>query len=247
MKTAAIIEARMTSTRLPGKVLKLLGEKPMLQLITERAGRAKNLDEIIVATTTNKTDDPIINLCRKIGIKYFRGSENDVMERVIKAGEKNNIDIICELMGDSPFLDPKMIDLTIETHLHSKNDYTSNFYPENHLPMGFAVQVYSTKILKKAAELTNDPIDRVHVTYFIYQHPEIFKCGGIKIAKNINRPKVRLCVDTQLDFDLVSAVYAGIGQTNNDFSCHDIIKYLDSHKELLLINKNVKQKKASEG
>lgn len=247
MKTVAIVEARMTSTRLPGKVLMSLGDKPMLEVLIERICKSKHLDEIVIATTTNATDDPIAKLCEKIGTNVYRGSEQDVLSRVLEAAQSVDADYICELMGDSPFLDPTLIDTAIETHLSSGNDYTSNFYPENHLPMGFAVQVYATETLRKASALTTDPIDRSHVTYYIYQHPEIFTCGGVPIPQVLQRPEVRLCVDEKNDFDLVTKVYVGLVSTNIAASCEDILAYLDRYPGLLELNKDVKQKDANEG
>ena len=247
MKIVATIEARMTSSRLPGKVLMHLGNVPLLEVLIHRVKKSKLIDEIVLATTTNKTDDPIVNLCKKLKVPFYRGSEYDVLDRVLKAAKKSGADLICELMGDSPFLDPNLIDETIKTHIKNKNDYTSNFYPENYLPMGFATQVFSTKVLEKTARLTSDPIDRVHVSYYIYQHPEIFKCGGVKIGKGIKYPEIRLCVDTKEDFDLVNKVFEGLGKKNPLFSCREAMVYLQSHPHLLKINKHVKQKKPSEG
>ena len=164
MKVVGIIEARMGSSRLPGKVLLPFGGAPALGLLLKRVSSAEKLDEVIVATTEEKGDLPIVRFCDKIGVKSFRGSENDVMKRVLDAARHCEADLVCELMGDSPFLDPAEINRAITEYRIRDCDYLSNFWPKNTYPLGFAVQVYRTEVLAKAETMTLDPVHRSHVT-----------------------------------------------------------------------------------
>jgi len=247
MKIVATIEARMTSSRLPGKVLLPLGERPMLEVMIERVKRSKLIDDLVVATTVNDTDNPIVELCNKLNIKHFRGSEDDLLDRILKTAKAHEVDIICELWGDSPLICPELIDKAISAHLESDNDYTANFYPNNKFWTGSSVQVFPTKILEKVASLTNDPIDHVHVTCFIYQNPHLFKCGGVNCILETMSPEIRLCVDTQEDYELVNTIYSELVKTNQIFSHEDVLNYLELNPHLLLINRHIKQKKIEEG
>ena len=150
------------------------GEEPALGLLLKRVSCADKLYEVIVATTEEKGDLPIIRFCEKIGVKSFRGSENDVMKRVLDTARHCEADLICELMGDSPFLDPNEINRAITEYQARDCDYLSNFWPENTYPLGFAVQVYRTEVLSRAEKMTQDTVDRSHVTTFIYKNPDLF-------------------------------------------------------------------------
>jgi spore coat polysaccharide biosynthesis protein SpsF len=247
MKIVATIEARMGSTRLPGKVLLPLGGKSVLEVLINQVSHSKYVDEIVVATTTKDKDDAIVELCKKMGTTYYRGSENDVLDRVLNAAKSVNADIICELMGDSPFLDPVLIDNTITAHLSGLYDYTSNYIPENTFPMGFAVQVFPVSVLDKVSKLTNDPIDRVHVSCFIYHNPKIFKVQGVTATPQIHAPDIRLSLDTKSDYELITKVYDSLYQKGKCFFVKDIVTFLRSNPELCLINKDIKQKELSEG
>ena len=247
MKIAATIEARMGSSRLPGKVLLPLGNQPVLEFLISRVARARYIDEIVVATTVEERDQPIADLCKKLGVACFRGSEYDVLDRVLNAAKSVRADMLCELMGDSPFIDPILIDNTITAHLSGDYDYTSNFIPENTFPMGFAVQVFPVSVLEKVAELTIDPIDRVHVSCFIYHNPKLFRLQGVQANPQIASTDIRLSLDTQSDYELICKVYNELSGTNENFSVHAIVKYLRKNPELMLVNNKVKQKELHEG
>jgi spore coat polysaccharide biosynthesis protein SpsF len=247
MKIVATIEARMTSTRLPGKVILPLAGKPVLERLVERVKRSKYVNEIVVATTINETDEPIIALCEHLHINYYRGSEDDVLQRVLNAAKVNKADIICELMGDSPFIDPILIDNVITSHLSGNYDYTSNFLNINTFPLGFAVQVFSLNVLERVASLTNDPIDHVHVSCFIYQNPQIFKLNGVVANAETFAPDIRLAIDTESDYELISKVFNELYKKNPEFSAKDIVKYLLDNPKLLFINKHIKSKDIKEG
>ena len=172
-RIVATIEARMTSTRLPGKVLLKIGGKPALEYMIKRIEQSKLIDEIVVATTTKDSDLPIIDLCARVGCKHFRGSEQDVLLRVLDAAKSVGADIIVELTGDCPFIDPEIIDKLIELYFSRDYDYASNVV-ERSFPDGFDTQVFSVKSLERVSEMTDDPIDRVHVSCYFYKNPIFF-------------------------------------------------------------------------
>ena len=248
MKVAGIIEARMGSSRLPGKVMLPFGEEPALGLLLKRVRSADKLDEVIVATTEEKSDIPIIRFCEKIGIKSFRGSENDVMKRVLDTARHCEADLICELMGDSPFLDPTEINRAITEYQARDCDYLSNFWPENTYPLGFAVQVYRTEVLSRAEKMTQDPVDRSHVTTFIYQNPDLFVLEGIKAPSECHAPDLRMALDQSEDYEAMQEVFEGInGSENPFFSMKDCIRFLRNNPRVIKINQNVRVKKIEEG
>lgn len=247
MKIAGIIEARMGSSRLPGKVLLPLGGKPALERLIERVSRSRWLDEVVVATTTEDRDQPIVDLCQRLGVRAFRGSENDVLARVLGAAEAAGADLICELMGDSPLADPVLIDLVVGTHLAGDYDYTSNFLFENALPMGFAAGVFPTAVLRRVEQLTQDPVDRSHVTCFIYHNPRLFRLQGVAANAQLVGPNIRLCLDTRSDYDLLTRVFDALHREGECVPAHEIIRHLRANPELLGINAHIRQKHVDEG
>lgn len=245
-RIAATIEARMTSSRLPGKVLMPLAGRPALERLIERLSRSLFIDEIVVATTKNKTDDAIVTLCEDIDCGYFRGSEDDVLRRVLDAANSAKADIIVEITGDCPLIDHRHIDAVIELFFSGDYDYASNTI-ERSFPDGFDVQVFPTKVLSKVDKLTKDPIDRVHVSYYIYSHPEQFKLANYKAVGELHWPELRVTLDEEKDYKLIEAIFNGLISWNKDFSALDVVRLLRSNPELLEINAGVRTKKAEEG
>jgi spore coat polysaccharide biosynthesis protein SpsF len=188
-----------------------------------------------------------VQLCDGLGIKCYRGSENDVLSRVLEAAKWQDADLICELMGDSPCLDPLLIDYAISAHLSGNYDYTANFLPENTLPMGFAVQVFGLDVLAKVDSLTDDPIDRVHVSCFIYHNPKIFKLQGVPTPLQLAAPQIRLCLDTKEDYELLSKVWDALYKPGECFRAVDAVNFLIENPGLLNINQHVRQKHIDEG
>ena len=245
-KIVATIEARMTSSRLPGKVLLPLAGKPALERLIERLKRSKYVDEIVIATTTNIADDPIIELAKKIEVKYYRGSEYDVLSRVLKAAKSADADIIVEITGDCPLVDWRLIDRGVTELFDRHIDYSANNITFSY-PDGFDVRVFPVHILEKVNQLTDDPIDRVHVSYYIYTHPEKFKIYNWVAPKEHQWPDIRLTLDEQADYQLLSNIFENLFNKNKDFSVGDVIDLLKNKPELLEINKYVKAKNPQEG
>lgn len=242
MKTVAIIEARMTSTRLPGKiVLPILG-KPMLELLVERLKRAKLLDQIVVATTQNTSDDGVEKLTHRIGVGCYRGSEDDVLDRVLRAAHANDADVIVEVTGDCPLIDPIVVDRVIQTYQTKNVDYVSNILKRTY-PRGMDIQVFSTAVLEKVARLTDDPIDHEHVSLYIYEHPEIFSLFNVESDLPEKYWDIRLTVDMEEDFKLIKAIYELLYPKNPAFTLDEIMDLLERRTDLLELNRNIQQKK----
>lgn len=245
-KIIATIEARMTSSRLPGKVLLPLAGKPALERLVERIRRSRYVDDIVVATTINNDDQPIIDLCKKIGCSYFRGSEEDVLSRVLEAAISVNGDIIVEITGDCPLIDHRHIDKVIELFYSGEYDYASNTI-ERTFPDGFDVQVFPVHVLEEVDRLTQDPIDRVHVSYYIYSHPERYKLVNWKAEGDMYWPGLGITLDEEDDYTLIKKIFEKLLPVNEDFSAEDIVNLLRKQPELVEINSDVRRKLAEEG
>ncbi len=240
-RIVATIEARMTSSRLPGKVLMKAVGKPMLELMVERLKRVPSLDGIVIATTVNATDDPIVELAERLDIGCFRGSEDDVLIRVLDAARANNIDIIVETTGDCPLIDPEHVDLCIREYLQGGADYVSNVI-ERSYPIGMDTQVFATDILADVAARTDDASDHEHVSLYIYRHPEIYRLKNVTAPPGLSRPELALTLDTADDFDLIQRIFEGLYDNNPAFGLGDILEFVDRNPELLKINEHIRRK-----
>jgi spore coat polysaccharide biosynthesis protein SpsF len=245
-KIVATIETRMTSSRLPGKVLLPLGGKPALERLVERIRRSVFVDEIVVATTVNPEDEPIIELCERIGCTYFRGSEDDVLSRVLDAAESVSADIIVEITGDCPLIDHQHIDEVIQLFFSGNYDYASNVISRS-FPDGFDVQVFPLKVLQEVDKLTTDPVDRVHVSYYIYSHPEKFNLANWQAEGEMFWPELRVTLDERADYELLNRIYEELLPVREDFSAEDVITLLKKNSELTMINSDVRTKEVQEG
>lgn len=234
----ASIEARMTSSRLPGKVLMDSIEGiSMLEFMINRVRKSKLINKIIVATTTNTNDEPIVDLCRKLKINYFRGSEEDVLLRVLNAHKKFNSDIIVELTGDCPLIDPLIIDKIISIYLNNQYDYVSNSHIRSY-PDGFDVQVFSTKLLDYVSGKTKLPYDRENVSSYFYRTNE-FKIFGDIATKELFWPDLRVTLDDKGDYLLIKNIINNLNPTHgNSFRAIDVINYLKKNLHLLELIKN---------
>lgn len=244
MKFIATIEARMRSTRLPNKVMLPIMGKPMLQLMIERLKYSKRLNEIVVATTVNPADDKIAALAKKLKVGCYRGSEADVLARVLEAASQYRADIIVELTGDCPLVDPAMIDEMIAEFQKSGVDYLANNTIKQLIPRGFDIQVFPKKVLEEVSGLTNDPFDRENVSLYIYEHPEKFKIKEWGPEKRLQRNDLRLTVDTARDFELIKRIFHLLYSKRHNFTLADTVAVFEQFPVLAQINQEVEQKKA---
>jgi len=242
MKTLAIIQARMGSTRLPGKILKEVNGKTLLEYQIERIQRSEMIDDIVIATTKKEAEEPIIRLCKKLGISYYQGSEDDVLKRYYEVAIENKADTIVRLTSDCPLIDPNIMDDVIQHYIQNRNsiDYCSNTI-ERTFPRGLDVEVFSFKALEYAFENAVLSSDREHVTSFIYTNPNLFKVAGI--TNDIDLSQYRWTVDTIEDFELIANILDSLYPLKNDFLLKDVIKLLNENMHWNNINVNIEQKK----
>ncbi len=229
----AILQARMSSTRLPEKVLKPILGQPMLMRQLERVQRSQKIDKVIVATSMDKSDDPIAKLCQSLAITCFRGDLNDVLDRYYQAAKLYPADHIVRLTGDCPLSDPTIIDVVIMQHLAGNYDYTSNTLEPTY-PDGLDVEVIRSSCLEKAWRKALLPSHREHVTPYIYSQPDEFKLCAV--VSKVNLSHLRWTVDTQTDFDLVSKIYEALYEKNVKFGMSDILNFLKQHPDLETFN-----------
>jgi len=239
LKTVVIIQARIGSTRLPGKVLMKIKDKMILDYVIDRVKLCKNVDDIVLATTTNKKDDLLEKYAIDKKINYIRGSEEDVLSRYYEAAKKYNADIIVRITSDCPLIDFEIVDEIIKKHIESKADYTSNAIKRTY-PRGFDTEVFNFDILEEAYINADREYQKEHVTEYITEHPEKFKLQNVEAKGKIKRPDIRITLDTKEDFELIKNIILHFDNIN--FKAKDIIDFLNEKPELLEINKNVKQK-----
>lgn len=245
MKTVIIVQARMTSTRLPGKVLKEVLGKSLLEYQIERLKRVGRADEIVIATTVNDTDNPIIKLCQHLDIPFFRGSEHDVLARYYEAAKLHRADVIVRVTSDCPVIDPAVIDEAIRFYLDhiAEYDYVSNALTQSY-PYGMAAEVFPFSVLEEAHREARAEPEREHVTPFVYMRPDRFRIGHVVHPENHSHH--RWTVDTPEDFDLVRRIIETLYPVKPEFDTQDILALLERHPEWVEINAHVRQKKLGE-
>ncbi len=238
-RTVCTIEARMTSSRLPSKVMEPAAGRPLLAHMIARLERCSALDGIVVATTTYATDDSVAALAEGLGVGCFRGSEDDVLGRVLGAAHAHGAELIVETSGDCPLIDPAIVGEVI-AHFGTGVDYCSNTL-ERTYPRGMDVQVFPTAVLAEVDRLTDAPADREHVSLYIYEHPERYRLRSVR-ADSPRDADVRLTVDTAEDLALVRAVFEALHPGDPAFDLADILGLLDARPELRALNRHIQQK-----
>jgi len=238
-KAVAIVQARMGATRLPGKVMMDLAGEPMLVRVVNRVRGACRLDDVVVATTTNRDDDPIVDLCRVRGWPVFRGSAEDVLDRYYQSAVAHDAGAVVRLSSDCPLIDPKVIDAVVgEFQSHYPDvDYVSNNIQRT-FPLGLDVEAISFDALERAWKEDKNPSWREHVTPYIYRHPERFRIRNV--ANDVDYSHMRWTVDTAEDLAFVRRIYDHFGR--DDFGWRQVIDLLEAHPEWLEINLEVQQK-----
>ncbi len=241
MKTQAIVEARMTSTRLPGKVMLPICGKPELELLVLRLKQSRLLDGVVIATTQNASDDVLVDLANRLGVACFRGSEHDVLDRVLKAAQSTGTDVIVEVTGDCPLVDPELLDELLQIYRRGGCDYVSNNQQHTY-PLGLDLQVFSTATLADVARRTDDPVDHEHVSLYIYEHPELYRlCNKVS-----GLPKwcadLRLTLDTQEDYLLIKNIFEALFPDDPEFRTADILTVLERNPDWQSLNRHIQQK-----
>lgn len=239
MKTFAIIQARMGSTRLPGKVLMDLVGEPMLARVINRVRRAQTIDDVVIATTNLAQDNVLEQVCRTHGWLCFRGSENDVLDRYYQAARQFGADIIVRITSDCPLIDPDVIDQVVRAyHVEPSVDYASNVLPIRTFPRGLDTEVFGFETLERLWHQDQNPATREHVTQYIYKHLGEFNTRGITHSQDLSH--LRWTVDTPQDLMFVRKIYEHFG--NDSFSWHDGLAVLQEHPDWQRINAHIQQK-----
>jgi len=229
----AILQARVSSTRLPGKVLKPILGMPMIFRQIERLKHAKKIDKLIVATSTDSSDDQLAIACQEFGIECYRGNLNDVLDRFYGAAEQDKPEHVVRLTGDCPLADPEIIDRVIEHHLQGKYDYTSNTIEPTY-PDGLDAEIMTYSCLQHMRDKAKKQSEREHVTLFIYNNKKKFNIGSVK--NNIDLSQLRWTVDEPEDFMLVEAIYQDLYCKNSLFLTNEILCLIADNQKLKDIN-----------
>lgn len=238
MKTVAIIQARMGSTRLPGKVLKDLCGKSALERVIERIQGATRLDDLVVATTTLAEDDVIEKVCGEMDVGCFRGSKDDVLGRYYQAAHANKADRVVRITADCPVIDPALVDQTIELLQQEDADFAATDVPGT-IPRGNDVEVFTNVAFERCALEANKSYEREHVTPYFYAHPE--RLRRATLTSELDCRQYRWTLDTQEDYDLLREIYKEFAN-QPAFSWREIVDLMRRRPELMRWNAGVMQK-----
>jgi spore coat polysaccharide biosynthesis protein SpsF len=230
-RVIAVVQARMTSTRLPGKVLADVEGRPMLARVVERVARAASLNGLVVATSAGAADDAVEAWCRYAHIDVYRGSEHDVLDRYYRAASQAGADVVVRITADCPASDPAVIDRVVGEFLAGDFDYASNTI-ERTFPHGLDVEVFSFGALTRAFEEASLASEREHVTPYIWKHPESFRLGSVVNESQLTR--FRVTVDEPEDLEVIRHLYRHFGEVN--FSLGDLVEFLRDHPEVTRLN-----------
>ncbi|MEE3006656.1 MAG: NTP transferase domain-containing protein [Pseudomonadota bacterium] len=209
MKVPAIIFSRMGSSRLPGKALRHIAGEPLIKRVIDRVSKVKNLSTIVVATSNSKTDDRLTQYIQSLNIEVFRGATHDVLNRAVSCASYLGVDKFVRINGDSPLIDPELLEKGIEMWTDPSLDLISNVFPRTY-PVGMSVEIIKTDSLKKIMGLTADSCDSEHVTRFFYKNPEKFRILNFESGRSELR-EVRLAVDTEEDLERIDWLFKEFG------------------------------------
>jgi spore coat polysaccharide biosynthesis protein SpsF len=238
MNIVTIIQARTSSTRLPGKVLLKIAGKTVLELMMERVLRSRLAGTIVVATTTDAEDNLIEDLCKQKKYLCFRGDKNDLLDRHFQTAKKFSADIVLKIPSDCPLIDPDVIDKVIQFFLDDKNqfDFVSNLHPATY-PDGNDVEVMTMMALEKASREAKKDFEREHTTPFIWENPQIFKIGNVEWESGLDYSMThRFTFDYKEDYDFIKKIYEELYPLNPNFTLKNILDFLKTHPAIFAIN-----------
>lgn len=242
MKIGAIIQARMGSSRLSGKVMIEIKGKTVLQHVIERVSKSKMIDEIIIATTVHDRDDIIENEALRCGVKVFRGSEDDVLSRYYYASKENILDIVVRITSDCPLIDPEIIDAVVSSYKNGDYDIATNAgidVDQRTFPRGLDLEVFSFEVLKETFRNAKQKYHREHVSPHIYENSK-----KIFVYKNdVDYSKHRWTLDLDDDLKLIEEIYERLYVNQHNFGLKEILEVFESNRELFEINSHIEQKK----
>lgn len=234
MHTVAIVQARMGATRLPGKILKPLAGKPALWHVVNRLNYAKHLNQVIIATTTEKQDDEVKKFCFEYEVPCFRGSQEDVLDRYYQAAKKFSADPIIRITADCPAIDPTIIDEVVEGYINGHYDV---YGLAGEFPDGLDCTVFSFRALEDTWKHANLPSEREHVCPYMQKHPEKFRTGGYEKFKGLGHH--RWTLDEEADLRFLNEVFAKLYKPDKIFLTQDILTLLENEPDLMEINSQI--------
>lgn len=241
MKIVAIVQARMGSTRLPGKVMRTILDKPVILWDIDRISSSMSIDEIVIAIPYGDENDIIESTIKQYNRKIviIRGSENDVLDRYYKAAVQTKADGVIRITSDCPLIDPTVIDMVVNEFLNTDCDYCSNTLKLTY-PRGMDTEIFTFKALERTWNEAKKDYEREHVTPYIREHPNIFKLHNVSNEEDLSR--LRLTLDTKEDFELITHIYHQLYPTKKMFLLKDIQGLFDRRPDLIKINEHIKQK-----
>ena len=240
-----IIQARLGSTRLPGKIMMPIKEKPLLYYTLNQVKHCKSISKIIVATTNLEEDDVIVNYVKLLNLDIFRGNAENVLDRYFQCAKEFNLDIIVRVTSDCPLIDPKIIDTCVSKFLELNLDYISNvnkkqdnnwIYHPSGFPAGYAVEIFKFSTLEKTWNNATKSSEKQHVTQYILNNPDNFQIGNIENPENFS--DIRLTVDHQIDFDLVKIIIENFPK-EHVFTLDDILEFFKTNPKLKQMNSHI--------
>lgn len=235
-KIIAIIQARISSARLPGKVLLRLADRSVLEHVVMRVQEAKKISNVVVATSVKKDDEKIEGICKEIGVSVFRGSEEDVLDRFYHAALPLRPDHIVRITADCPMMDPDIIDNIIERHIGSGSDYTCNVIEPTY-PDGEDVEVFKMSALEQALGKAKLTSEREHVTPYIRNNPQIFKLLNVRCITDLS--KKRWTLDEERDYRFLKIIFDSLYSSNRIFRMDDVLRFLEANPGLEEINSDI--------
>lgn len=234
MRVIGLVAVRMKSSRLESKALLDLNGKPLILQLLLRLKKSRKLDDIVLCTSNHTDDQILLEIATENGFKSFAGSEEDVMDRFIKAGGREGADIIVRITGDNPLTDPGLIDIMIESHINANADYTRI----DNLPIGVTAEVITFTALKKAFQMAENSRQSEYMTNYFVENSKFFKLNILQPDERIKRPQYRLTIDYSEDYELMKRVFLHFDQSQW-FSIGDVIKFLDDNPEIAKINSHI--------
>lgn len=237
MTTAAVVQGRMGSTRLPGKVMMDIAGRPMIDRVLDRARRVPGVDRVIVATSQESCEAPLVEHCRRRGVPIHRGPESDVLARYVGAADEFGVDTVVRITSDCPLLMPEVSGRVVERFRTDDCDYASNTL-ERTYPRGLDTEVVSTLVLRKANCQASEPEEREHVTPYIYRNPDSFKLCSVTAEED--RSELRWTVDQKADLELIRRIYELLPTPTAGYE--DLLSLISAHPELREMNSQVQQK-----
>jgi spore coat polysaccharide biosynthesis protein SpsF len=244
-RTVAIIQARMTSTRLPGKVMRELCGVPVIGWVIRRVQACPLVDQVVVATTTKATDDPLARAAEHFGASVHRGSEHNVLSRYCEAATAHQADVVIRITADCPLYDPQLLTRMLERWRALRAageplDYLSNMWGGVTWPRGLDTSIFTGAVLKTVCAKSDQPYQLEHVTPYIYQHPQEFRLRPFRCDEDLSHH--RWTLDTDDDWRLIEAIYQALGDDTRLFTTAEVLALLDERPELSRLNAHVRQK-----